>query len=289
MLALAIHFVFFAAPVAPENKLGRAIALCADAQFEAAIPALEELLYPLRIAKDEVARARFALAQAYYFTEHTEKARRELQLLFKKNPSFHTNAKAFPPDFISFYEQTRSESAEDKPHVRVMASPSAPAQAPTVSAPQSRPPPRTQSQPATQASPAPRAVSPVMVHATSPSASWYLKLIPFGVGQFVNHDPLGGGVFLGLGIVTIGANIALSIYNGSKRLPSGDYPMNAGYPALYIMQDVTAGAAITVAIIGIVDAFMWSPARAAARHEPALQLGGSVSTTSATVAMSGAF
>jgi hypothetical protein len=94
-------------------------------------------------------------------------------------------------------------------------------------------------------------------------APWYLKVLPFGIGQFANRDVAGGAAFLAVEAGLGAANIALAVANRMRRLPTG-FPNTPGSEALYWAQQVTAAAFYATLIIGLVDAFAWSPARGGA-------------------------
>ena len=97
----------------------------------------------------------------------------------------------------------------------------------------------------------------------------WLRIFPGGIGHFVNHDFAAGGVFLGLEAACVATNIALGIvHNGTKTADGRFYrPGQDGFPLLVAM-NVAGFAAITLAIIEIIDAFAASPARGRATLAP---------------------
>lgn len=99
-------------------------------------------------------------------------------------------------------------------------------------------------------------------------APWYLKIIPFGVGHFANGDPVAGGVFLGIELAALGAHVAVAVTNQSSLGRDGGYP--AGRKPLYYAQNVTVGVLAAACIVDVVDAFVWSDARAKRRLSVAL-------------------
>ena len=270
----ALLVVMLTAHAASADSLADGLQAFKKTYFEEAIPLLREALADTTIAEKDRREAHLALAQSLYFTDQHAAAKHQLQQLLKESPSSKPSA-AMSPEFQEFFAAVRDEIAKAAPSAPVVKKkpPSLPPP-PTTSRVEPAParipdaPPVPAAEPVRAAEPVP-APAPT-VQAAPPTvgyqpAPWYLKVIPFGVGQFCNRDPIGGSVFLGLELAAVGANVGLSIVNATKRLPNGNYPANAGYPGLYIAQHVTAATAWAIGIVGVIDAFVWSPGRGEAR------------------------
>ncbi len=89
----------------------------------------------------------------------------------------------------------------------------------------------------------------------------WLRIFPLGIGHFVNHDHLSGGLFLGTELLLTGANVAASVLRYDLREPNGLYRPNTNPVPLDVLQNAAAFALIAVCAIELIDAFVWSPAR----------------------------
>ena len=110
---------------------------------------------------------------------------------------------------------------------------------------------------------------PVVIAAPQPTyqpAAWPLHLVPFGVGQFANHDPVAGCAFLAIELALLATHIVSTLVMESGRDPRyrdfRDYDRAVG---LWYSRTLSGAALIGVAIAGVVDAGVWSPTRGAAR------------------------
>lgn len=172
-------------------------------------------------------RARLMLAFSHLWLRDETAAKSDLQELFRENPDYPLERELHHPDLVKFY---------DREHTQYVAQ-----------APVAHPAPGT----ALEAAPR----TPVQ---TAGDRHPWLRIFPLGIGQFVNHDSVGGGLFLGVELGLIGANVAGALWRSSLKSGGG---YKSGAVAAQIVQDGGGIGAIVVAVIGIVDAFVWSPAR----------------------------
>lgn len=239
------------------------------AEFEKAVPLLRAVLYPPQLPANDMKRARLLLTQALFFSGLKDDAKREARSLLKQAPTIKVDLTNAAPDFVQFFNALRDKEKPAPPPTVVHRA--APELELKVSNPRQTEPPLATAPPAPTPASAPmvvthdQAVTPVR----SAGAPWYLKMLPLGVGQFANHDLVGGGVFLSAEVVLIGSNVILSVYNAGQRR-AGAYPHTSAYPALYVLQVVSAAAAYGTLVVGLIDAFVWSPARGTAHLSMAL-------------------
>ena len=240
------------------------------AHFEEALPFLEDVLYPTpRLRGSELKTARFALVQALFFTGKTRAAEREVRALLRIAPAFKLNSSQHAPELIEFFEAIRRR-VDSRPVRRE----------PATGDTQAVDMPPAASQPAIETPASAEATDVVPLSASAPvqlaaplapaprrQAPWYLKVLPFGVGQFANGDPKIGALFLSLGASFLAANIALYAVNLQRRQPDGGFPRETLSVALYWMQQASGVALYSILIAGVLDAFLGSPQRMASAPE----------------------
>ena len=276
LLVLVLSLPLRAFAEAPEVLLQRANEAFRRTEFEQAIPLFRELLNPPLLTPSKIAQARMRLAESLFFTQHQSEAKRELHVLLANEPSAKTDA-SVPPDFADFFAATKhdyfaSAPAKKKPKLDTKVEPTivvtspAPLVADTPAPLVAKPEPRPESRPTTAPpTTAPPVVAPPVAADLWHGAPWYLKIIPFGGGQFANHDAAGGGVFLALEVAFLATNIATTIINDKERSTYGGFRHTQPYPALYGVQLGSAVATYATLVVGLIDAFVWSPTRGA-RH-----------------------
>jgi hypothetical protein len=241
-------------------ELDEAVKLVDDTRFEEAIPRLKALVYAKGLSRADLNRGREALARSYFYTQQTTLARDQLTLLFRSARNYKVD-RNLPPDYLEFFDTVAAEAN------RPIRSPTkVEKNEPTAEEPRAAPAKPEQSS-------APIA-APTTTARVEPGAPWYLKILPFGGGQFANHDPVGGGVFLGLEVALLGANIALLVANNGLIAKDGSYPHKSQSLPLYVSQQVTAAAFYATLAIGLIDAFVWSPSRGASRAAVSVAPGG---------------
>lgn len=277
----------FAAPswAGPREDYAAGIEFAEAARFEQAISPLRKALGSSLLTTAEQKRGRLALAQALFYSNKTAPARAELKLWLKQFPNDKLDEAMYPPDFVAFFRSVHDDVEKQR---RSEVKPTeARRPDPVKSEPKPEPkvdPPHTESKvveprmPETKVSPQKPAVQAAMtpepkavVVETPPdsrpgSAPWYLKLLPFGVGQFANGDTFGGGLWLGVELALLAGHVSIAVYNQTSLGPDGGYPAGSQSRVFYVAQNVSAGLLIATCVMGVVDAFVWSPDRAARAH-----------------------
>ncbi len=240
---LTVLFLLFAAT--PRAELKRAEVAYDNYRYAEAISTLRKLLSGTALEDGPShQKARFVLAMALYLSNKESDAGVELQRLFRENVDYAIDRETLHPDLVRFF---------DSEHARYLSGLQ-----------------RSVAQP-----PAAPAKKTEVVSATSfGDRNIWIRIFPLGIGQFANADPLAGGLFLGVELACIGTNVAAATVRYSARTAAGDYPASTNAGSWQIVQDVSAGAAVVVALFGVIDAFVWSPARGDRRlAERALDLG----------------
>lgn len=256
----------------------RALSLVAKARFSEAIPLLQDALTD---AGADAATIHIGLAKCFFYTKKKDRAVLEIEVALETAPALTLDASATPPDFMALFAEVKERTIapvvpEEKPNPQ-------PTQAPKPLANESASQRSSEAQPA-QSVANTQSITAAPHEAPRPAerprlsedaavyrpAAAYVRWLPLGIGQFLNGDPLGGGVFLSLELALIGANLAFTILNLRARSPSGVFPAGSQWPVFYALQQATAAAAIVTAVMGLLDAYLWSPARGEARFSKRL-------------------
>lgn len=170
--------------------------------FQRVIAKLEPLVGENIVLTDakEIARAFELLGLASFFLDKHEAARRYFQSLIRREPSKLLDPVQVPPDAIAFYDQIRQglidEIKREQEALRIQAQ---------LEAEQQRRE-RTRN---------------VLVETRRNSK--LVALMPFGVGQFQNEDPVMGGVFLASELTAIGMYVGFFVATEDLRLPNGKF------------------------------------------------------------------
>lgn len=179
--------------------------------------------------------ARALLSFSHYLKRDEANARTALRELLRENVDYVIDREALHPDLVRFYDTERNAyiaSLKTTPLQIAQPGPSQP---------------------------------------TLGDRQPWLRVIPLGVGQFVNQDYVTGGIFLGTELALIALNVAGSVWRYSLYdSASGTY--RAGAVEAQVLQNVGAIGAIVAAVIGIVDAFVWSPSRHLGRAQKAVSV-----------------
>src|SRR4030095_11756632 len=97
---------------------------------------------------------------------------------------------------------------------------------------------------------------------------WLLRLLPFGIGQFSNGDPVFGSVYLSSELVLLAAHVTGAVVQERLRDPKfGDFRDHRTAVAWWWVRTLSGASLFAVSIFGIIDAWLWSPARGRARFE----------------------
>lgn len=223
---MIIVFVVLTAVLGTAETDFRAAQTSYDAyQYDKAIQLLNAMLLtpPSNAKLRQDARA--LLGFSHYLKRDEANARAALRELLRENVDYVIDREALHPDLVRFYDTERNAYiASLKTTPLQIAQPGGPSE-PTLG----------DRQP-------------------------WLRVIPLGVGQFVNQDYVTGGIFLGTELALIALNVAGSVWRYSLYdSASGTY--RAGAVEAQVLQNVGAIGAIVAAVIGIIDAFVWSPSR----------------------------
>jgi hypothetical protein len=217
-----------------EVPLQTALALVEDSRFEKAIPALRTLLSGGALSATEARTARVALAKALFYTNRLAEGQAELRRLFTDSPDAEIDAIDFAPDFLQFFQNERKAWSAERPKTVVVAVPAS----------------------------APASVSVVVPPPPRPAPHPIVKLIPFGVGQFAGGDAGAGAVFCAIEVALLATNLSTFALNRT-RFANSVYQRDAAAPWLYWTEQVSGGLFYATLLLGVLDAFLWSPQRVA--------------------------
>lgn len=230
--------VFFAATLMASSASADPLAVANEAydsyEFEVAIKQFKVALSSLT-PPEKRAEAHVKLAFSYFISQQQSLARGALATLFQEQPAHVLDRKGVHPDLLKFYDAER-------------------AKVPVPVAPTPPPSPSTQAK----------------VNAAPPyePAHIVVRLLPLGIGQFANGDPIVGGVFLGTELLLVAVNIATAVSAGKTCNARFEQCTDIGKEmALFVTQNVSAALLIGVTVFGIIDAIVWSPDRAEARYK----------------------
>jgi hypothetical protein len=158
-------------------------------------------------------------------------AEKEFRQVFRLQPNYEADKKRSPPAVLEFVEYVRARIRDDALRVEPAQPPE-----PAVAAP----------------------AAPVDAPKFNP-----LSLIPFGIGQLATGDYTAGTIFISFDVALFAASLSLYLVRQSERAPGDEYLNKPRADAMQIAQNVLSGAFVAVAIIGFVDALVWSPKRVA--------------------------
>lgn len=174
-----------AASANAELRVSEAIRLYDGGEFAAAKDTLVTVVDSPRLSDAQRARARIYLSASYYALGDIASAKAQLLALARAHPDATIDPALFVPELVALFDDAREEVRAETP----------------------RPPP------VVEVAPPPPAEEPVeQVSAAPPRAPAALSLVPFGVGQFSNREPVKGWVFLAAEVAlfaTSGVTLAL--------------------------------------------------------------------------------
>ncbi len=200
---------------APVSEWDDAINAFKYQDFDRAIPRLRKLIYPTpRLERAREWRAREYLAASLWWSGKKQLALDEFTALLVRNPGTRLDPAYYPPQMIKDFEQLRANLIRLGVIKR--------GQKPT----------------------------PLTVDPAGKPAPFALTLFPFGVGQFANHEPLKGALFLSAQAALAGVSSALYLYNRDLGV-QGRRSDNAR-----VGQVATGGVFWAVAAWGVVDAIL---------------------------------
>lgn len=254
-----------------------------QAMFEQAVEPLKHALAG-KLSGAETKKARLALAQSCFYVHDLACAKAQVLKLSKAKATI--DPKLLPPDFVAFYESIAPSEPLPPPlpapQVNVPPPPPTPPQPPapaqktakkktperhavttptkkeTPDAPEATAKPfEEEKPPATQ----PQAITADVPPPSAPLTPWYLRMLPLGIGHFLQGDPLFGTIFVTLEVGALAANIALAVVNERRVQPDGRLPGGAASAQLYWAQQGTAIAAYAIFAIGLIDGLFLSPLR----------------------------
>ncbi len=211
-------------------------------KFKEAITKLTQLLEDPEF-RDGPSRqkARLLLAFSHYISQNEKEAVPLLEQLFRENLEYPLDRNATHPDLLQFYDREHAAySAKIAPaSAPVQVITAAPvSEAPAIEREAPRPPPQT----------------------IGDRHKW-VRIFPGGIGHFLNHDYPAGATFLTLEAALVATNVTFAVLRQTLRLPDGSFPQGSNHLIYQWVMNGSAIAAITLAVIEIIDAFAWSPAR----------------------------
>lgn len=232
-----------AAPAA--DTFGKAQTAYDNYEFAPAAQLYRKAIASGQLDPHRTAQARLRLGFSLFIAQDRAGAEIALADLFDHEPAFILERRGVHPDLLKFY---------DSQHEKWLSAHVPPVPPHVTPAPL---PPTIHADPPT---------APVQTEGYRP-APWPVRLIPLGVGQFANGDPVGGGIWLGAELALIGLNIVSSLEHFSRcdGNQSNCRELNTARAWFYV-QDVSAGLLIATAVLGVVDALVWSPKRGEKRY-----------------------
>ncbi|MCC6810566.1 MAG: hypothetical protein IT381_24260 [Deltaproteobacteria bacterium] len=202
------------------------------------------------------------LAFTLFGLQKNSEAKAQLRSLFKANPGYVLDQKGLLPELARFFEHEQAayqkELEAEKAVLESHGKPKVVVTVPVETLP---------TEPA----------KPVVTSDVVPlyqSAHPAVKLLPFGIGQFANGDPVGGSLFLVGELLLIGANVASAVLDTQARATYASAPtaeLERQIWMFYGLRTASGAAAIVLGAVGILDAFLWSPTRGRARYERGLR------------------
>jgi hypothetical protein len=260
---VAGFFLVSSAHAAPrvDTLLKKAKASYDDYEFDKAAAYYEDALRAG--VTDQAKREQTLLYYAFslFGLERAADAKAQLRELFKLNGNYALDRKGLHPSLLRFYDDEKAAAQQ----AAVKAAPP----------PASDPPKNVEQQTTITVAPTELPPPEVTTKVAPPyvSAHPVLKLLPFGIGQFANGDPAGGAAFLAVELALVGANVAFAVLDENarsafaKQTGAATPQQQAENNLFYAMRTASGVAAILVGAFGILDAFLWSPGRAEARHK----------------------
>jgi hypothetical protein len=237
-----------------DEQLAAAEVAYEDYDYATAASLLQQLLNKAVSNAKLRQRAWLLLGFSRHFLRDEPAAKSALAELFRENVDYPFERELHHPDLVRLFDTERNAYLAS-----ISVTPASQPITPPVIivAPASEP---TASQPVIVETPK------AAVQTLGDRQPW-LRIFPI-VGHFANHDYVGGGVFLALETAFIGMNVGGAVAYAMLRYPEGDF--RSGAFEAQIIQNVGGVGAIALAVICIVDAFAWSPARGRASLERSL-------------------
>ena len=198
--------------------------------------------------------ARLRLGFSLFISQNRPSAEAAIADLLDKDPTFALERRGVHPDLLKFYDAEYEKWRRAHPVAQTVV-PVPPQDVPRKEPPRVDPPPT------------------LVVHDEYRPAPWPLRLLPLGVGQFANGDPVGGGVWLSVELALVGLNVVSAIEHNSLCDANQANCRDLGTARTWFyLQDVSAALIVATAVAGVIDAFVWSPARGASRYHAHLAL-----------------
>ncbi len=220
MVVLVVVACLLSAGDSAPADLSRAALLYDEGRYDEALPLLDGLRKrPDLLPEVRVEVLRYQAFVLFLLALHKEAKGTWLELLTLV-PDYPLDADRLSPEMVAFFSRVRPEPPPVEP--TALSAPAAVAE-----------PPR--------------------------GCGVGLCLVPFGVGQFANDQPVKGAIFAGLTTVLIGANVGLYQARMSKAPPKDSIYWREPEQAerLLVMQRAAlVGAALTM-VAGVADAFLF--------------------------------
>ena len=252
-LALATA-VLAAAPLsawaAPEDDFERGRNAYLFGDYRAVIAALDPLVESgQRLADPNLhLQALELLGLAHYFINQRPQAKLVFQKLVRFRPDHVLNPVLVPPDAVAFY----ADEVRD-PLLAIIEEERAAVREQQRIEEENR-----------------RLANQVLVELETVRNSRFAALLPFGIGQFQNDDPVWGGIFLGTQVVAVGLSVGFFSMAESLRGEGGNYaPADLNRARdLQTGQLISGGVAVGLMAVGIAHAlFTFEPKPVILRRE----------------------
>lgn len=235
---LLAPLVVWAGP-AEDFEQGRNAYLYGD--FKQVVDKLSPLVDPdIKLADPEdLARAYELLGLSYFYLDRKDDARRIFERLVRFRPDMRLNPVLVPPPAVAFHEEVRAALADDIARERAAL--------------------RRRQQEEEERR---RKANQVLVEIETRRNSRLVAVLPFGVGQFQNDEPVLGGLLLGSELVSIGLSVTFFLMVEDLRNASGPYVNR--FPredldraeSLQTAQLVSGGVAVGLMVFGAAHA-LW--------------------------------
>lgn len=203
--------------------------------YRAAIRDLGPILEPILRLHDpeQQLEAYELLGLAYFFDGQREQARLRFERLVRMRPDHALNPMLVPPEAVAFYnEEVRAPLLEQIEAERASVL-------------------------AQQAAEEERLRRGREVEWEITRSSPFVALVPFGIGQFQNEDPLWGGLFLGTELIASGLSVAFYAKTWRLRNDPGysrlDEQRARNYQTTYMVSGISA---VSLMVVGVVHALL---------------------------------
>jgi hypothetical protein len=239
LVVLALLGMAAPADAASSAQLALARSQFAHGEYKKVVDTLEPALYPLAHIsdEDELKEAHYLLGTSYFFLDRQEPARQEFTALLFLDPSRELDPAADDPRVYQFFTKLKSGLKEKLDWINQ----------------------QKKREEAERSRPSREVVITRTIHDPAPAIS---NFIPFGYGQFRNHQTGKGILFLVTEFLAAGTSIGTAAYQvGTYGLPSR-YTTQSDADTIRFLrasQVISGGLFIALYALGTWDAFANRP------------------------------